>query len=156
MIRALSALMLLPALASAGPLLINEDRARFDYQMNCQGCHTGDGRGGKSVPGLRGTMGLFLQSQQGREYLVRVPGSANATLSDTRLAEVLNWMLLSYADESLPRSWTPFQAEEVADYRREPLYEVIQYRQDLLARLGDSPRIEINSVEERTDHEYER
>ncbi|MFK8050524.1 MAG: cytochrome c [Halioglobus sp.] len=120
-------------LADPEDLAINNARAVFNYQMHCQGCHTPDGIGGMSVPDLRGEMGNFLQSQAGREYLVRVPGSANSVLSDEQLAEVLNWMLLKYAGASLSEDWRPYNAEEVGEYRSEPLYEVVEHRRNLIA-----------------------
>ena len=117
-------------------LNINEQRAKFHYQMSCQGCHTGDGAGYNSVPKLKGELGRFLQSQAGREYLVRVPGSANAALTNEQLAEVLNWMLLQFSGDSLTADWRPYQADEVAAYRRAPLLEVVRYRQQLVASLA--------------------
>ena len=116
-------------------LQLDEYRAQYNYQMFCQGCHTPSGQGGSSVPDLRRFMGYFLKTQKGREYLVRVPGSANSVLSDTHLAEVLNWMLLKFADDSLPANWRPYDPSEVSYYRREPLYEVVEYRIDLLTEL---------------------
>jgi len=101
--------------------------------MNCQGCHTPDGAGVMSVPDLRGEMGNFLKLQAGREYLVRVPGSANSTLSNEHLAEVLNWMLLEYAGASLSEDWRPYSAQEVGEHRRNPLYEVVEHRRNLIA-----------------------
>lgn len=121
-------------------LQINANRALFNYQMNCQGCHTPTGVGGglseQVVPDLTNNLGVFLKTQIGREYLVRVPGSANSVLSDEYLAEVLNWMLVQYAGDSLNKGWQPYQAEEVGRYRSEPLYEVIEYRQRLIAELA--------------------
>lgn len=84
---------------------------------------------------MRGFVGNFLLTQEGREYLVRVPGSAYSTLTDEQLAEVLNWILISFAEESLSQEWKPFQATEVAVYRRNPLYEVVHYRAGLVSRL---------------------
>jgi len=52
---------------------MNPDRAKFNHQMICQGCHTPDGTGSKSVAKIRNYMGYFLQNQLVREYLVRVP-----------------------------------------------------------------------------------
>ena len=129
----LTSLLLAPA-AYTEPH-INSERARFNYQLFCQGCHVGTGVGGKSVPSLRGFVGNFLLTQEGREYLVRVPGAAYSTLTDEQLAEVLNWILVSFAEKSLREEWRPFQATEVAVYRRSPLYEVVHYRAGLISRL---------------------
>lgn len=113
----------------------NEKRAKFNYQMFCQGCHTHNGVGGRSVPKIKGFIGHFPKSQKGREYLVRVPGSANSVLNDEELAEVLNWMIVNFGEESVADSWRPYEAGEVGEYRKDPLMEVFQYRKDLVAEL---------------------
>lgn len=110
-------------------------QAQFDYQMHCQGCHTPDGSGADTVPRMKGQVGLFLQSQAGREYLVRVPGSATSALPDERLAAVLNWILLEFAGDSLDSGFQPYSAVEVGEWRQQPLNEVDQYRAELLRTL---------------------
>lgn len=119
----------------AGPEL-NAKRAKFNYQLFCQGCHLADGSGGRGVPNMKGFVGNFLQSQQGREYLVRVPGSANSPLDDEQLAELINWKLITFGGDSVPSQWRAYNADEVANYRAEPLFEVLSYRQELLKQLG--------------------
>lgn len=134
-----ASLMLLPWLlvtvtALADPE-INHARAKFNYQMFCQGCHTPDGRGGAGVPRLKSFIGYFLNSQEGREYLVRVPGSANSKLNDKDLAEVLNWAILQFGEDSIPEQWQAYDAEQVGRYRQQPLLVVIEYRKQLLNTL---------------------
>lgn len=126
-------------LAKAEPasVEVNEARARYHYQMFCQGCHTPDGSGANAVPALKDFMGYFLKSAEGREFLVRVPGSATSKLSDSHLAEVLNWCLDNFAGESLPASgYRPYTAEEVGRLRVNPLQEIDQTRAALLARIA--------------------
>lgn len=117
------------------PQEINYDRAKFNYQMLCQGCHTPDGMGGKSIPKVNGFIGYFLQTEMSRDYLVRVPGSANSALNDKQLAEVLNWMILEFGGESVPENMQYYTAEEVEKLRQEPLFEVVEYRNMLLKEL---------------------
>ena len=69
--------------ATAGAVEINEQRAQFNYQMFCQGCHTPDGAGAVTVPRMKDHVGYFLEIPEGREYLVRVPGSATSALNDS-------------------------------------------------------------------------
>jgi cytochrome c553 len=128
----IAATVLAPGLATAE---INMARAHYNYQMFCMGCHTPNGIGGNSVPKLKGFIGHFLKSQQGREYLVRVPGSANSALNDEQLAEVLNWKIQRFAEGSAPPNWQAFQAEEVGRYRQDPLLEVVEYRKTLVRDL---------------------
>ena len=115
-----------------------EKRATFNYQMFCQGCHVADGSGHKSVPELKGFMHKFMATQQGREYLIRVPGAANSVLNDAELAEVMNWMLQKFGDSS-ELDWRPYEAEEVAEYRRHPLNETVDYREKLILSLRLEP-----------------
>ncbi|MGQ0698248.1 MAG: c-type cytochrome [Panacagrimonas sp.] len=125
------ALALICAAANAGAA----DRAQLDYQLHCQGCHTPNGSGYMGVPALENHVGTFLSIPGGRDYLVQVPGSATSALDDARLAAVLNWIVLRFARTSLPDSFRPYAAEEVARLRREPLNEVASIRQRLLARV---------------------
>jgi mono/diheme cytochrome c family protein len=112
-----------------------QQRAYFNYQMNCQGCHTPDGSGFKTVPEMKNHVGVFLTTQAGREYLVRVPGSATSALNDAELAEVLNWILQEFAGNSLAEDYQPYNAAEVGQLRQTPLNEVDQYRAQLLAEI---------------------
>lgn len=114
---------------------INHKRAKFNYQLLCQGCHTPDGSGIKEVPQIKGFIGYFLATQEGREYLVRVPGSANSALNDEDLAEVLNWMILEMGESSIPENLQMYSAQEVASLRHNPLFEVLEYRKQLLLAL---------------------
>ncbi|MEX2489438.1 MAG: hypothetical protein WD356_07935, partial [Pseudomonadales bacterium] len=82
-----------------GLAAVDERQVLFDYQMHCQGCHTPDGTGAGSVPRMKGEIGVFLDSQEGREFLVRVPGSATSALDDERLAAVLNWIITEFGGD---------------------------------------------------------
>lgn len=139
---------LIVGMITAGSLLANsqspakseleekaEHRALFNYQMFCQGCHVADGSGHKSVPELKGFIHNFMASQQGREYLIRVPGAANSALDDAQLAEVMNWMLNKFGDAKKVGEWQPYTSDEVAEYRKYPLNETVEYRENLIASL---------------------
>jgi mono/diheme cytochrome c family protein len=117
---------------------INSQRAQFNYQMFCQGCHTPDGSGAKSVPRMKDHVGIFLGTQQGREYLVRVPGSATSALDDEQLAEVLNWIILEFAGDSADENYERYTTVEVAQLRQQPLNEVEQYRTQLLVEIASA------------------
>ena len=114
---------------------INQPRAKFNYQMLCQGCHTPDGSGGIDIPEIKGFIGNFLATKIGREYLIRVPGSANSALNNEELAEVLNWMILEFGGDSVPNNMKMYQREEVAKVRYDALFEVIEYRKNIIAKL---------------------
>ena len=114
---------------------IDNQRAHFNYMMSCQGCHAPGGDSAENVPKLKNYVGYFLATQKGREYLVRVPGSATSTLSDEHLAEVLNWVIQEFAGDSKPEQFTYFSANEVAELRKNPLIELVNYREQVLAEI---------------------
>ncbi len=124
-------------LAMAG--VENPARARVNYMLNCQGCHgpTGAGMANGTVPNINGYLARYLHVEGGREYLVQVPGSANAGITPAALAEVLNWMLATMDATHLPSNFVPYAADEVGALRSRPLREVAATRAVLLARLAD-------------------
>ncbi len=131
---AAAAALLGPTTLFAAPAA--SENPQIDYLLQCQGCHLADGSGAPgSVPSLQDSLGRFLQVPGGREYLVRVPGSAQSPLSDARLAGVLNWMIGVFGPERIAADFTPFSAEEVARYRNPPLTEVDSLRRDLLQQI---------------------
>jgi mono/diheme cytochrome c family protein len=108
--------------------------------LHCQGCHRSDGGGAPgSVPPLAGSVARFLSEPGGREFLVRVPGSAQSPLDDAELAAVLNWMMLRFGPEDAARAAAPFDAAEIARVRRPPLTDVEGTRRALLERIASEP-----------------
>ncbi len=73
------------------------------------GCHGEAGLGleGK-VPSFRHTLAKISASPQGRDYVLRVPGVAQATLDDLETAEVLNWVLAEFSTAEAARRVAPF------------------------------------------------
>ena len=132
-------LLLLPSIVMAADLagVENPERARVNYMLNCQGCHGPSGQGTEdgTVPTMTNFVGHFFKVAGGREFLVRVPGSANAALTDNRLAEVLNWMVQKISREELPDDFTPYTAREVGEYRQFPLQDVIHTREKLIEAI---------------------
>jgi hypothetical protein len=109
---------------------------RIDFMLHCQGCHLADGSGAPdSVPSLKDSMGRYLLVPGGREYLLRVPGSALSPLSDERLAGVLNWMIRAFGPSGVAADFEPFSAEEVVRYRSSPLTDVEPLRSELLRKI---------------------
>lgn len=135
--RALAAIacVLITAFAQAGDNA-DERRAKYNYQIHCQGCHAPDGAGAGDIPEMKGHVGYFLGTQAGREYLVRVPGSATSALGDSDLADVLNWIIMEFSGGSVGDNFKPYSQAEVGRLRQHPLNEVEQYRADLLDQLS--------------------
>lgn len=96
----------------------NDHRARTNYMIHCQGCHLPEAVGfvGK-VPRMKDFVGYFLHSDEGREFVIRVPGVATSSLPDDELTEMMNWLLLTYSADQLPQPFVPFSTQEVAALR---------------------------------------
>ena len=128
-------------LAGAGPA--SAETAQIHYMLQCQGCHRADGSGSPgAVPSLTGFMGKFLTVPGGRAYLVRVPGSAQAPLSDADLAQVLNWMIRAFGPPAIAADFEPFRADEVAGLRASPLTDVDSVRRALIRAIDRARELE--------------
>ncbi len=114
------------------------NEARVHYMLYCQGCHLSDGAGSlkAEVPEMKDYVGNFLKVPEGREYLVRVPGSANAPIGDEKLANLLNWILLTIAGESTPKGFTPYTGKEVGVLRAKSLTNVVTLRSNLIEKIN--------------------
>lgn len=115
--------------------------AEQDYVLHCMGCHQRDGSGlPPSVPDFRGRIGDFLAIPGGREYLIQVPGVAQAPLDDARLAALLNWMLAQFSDSAVPAGDATFDVAFVARHRRDGPADIDAMRvrvHGLLEERGD-------------------
>jgi hypothetical protein len=108
-----------------------EPNPRFDYVLYCAGCHLENGGGDPpEVPDLRRDMDVLIRMPEGRAYLARVPGSADAPITDAQLAGVLNWMMATFYPEQRFEDYT---AREIVGYRRTPLLDPLKLRAALLA-----------------------
>ncbi|MGH8247915.1 MAG: c-type cytochrome [Gammaproteobacteria bacterium] len=124
--------------ATAGAESVDDDRARQNYILNCQGCHLGDGSGSPgAVPNVRDFLGYFIHVPGGRDFIVQVPGAANSALDDEQLAEVMNWMLLNFSRGQLPVDFVPYSAEEVSRLRQGVLADVQNPRAELILKIEE-------------------
>lgn len=117
---------------------LRDDPAAFRlYMLNCGGCHRANGRGvaRNGVPSFVDSAAVFMWIPQGREYLIRVPGSASSRLSDAQLAKVLNWIVTTYSRRQLPPDFQPFTTREVAAVRHEHYRDVAVARRRVAAKL---------------------
>ena len=111
---------------------------QVNYMLQCMGCHTPDGRGEPGrVPSVKETLLPFAKLTAGRSFLVQVPGSAQSTLSDAELAQLLNWMISNLSATKSNR-FSRFTAAEVAKYRHTPLVDVTAARAALLKQMNGS------------------
>ncbi len=96
----------------------DDHRASVNYMLHCRGCHLPDAQGySDQVPRMKNFVGYFLHSQEGREFVIRVPGVATSSLPDDQLTELMNWLLLTYSSEQLPAPFVPYSVAEVAALR---------------------------------------
>jgi hypothetical protein len=87
-------------------------------------------------------MGYYARSPEGRAYLVRVPGIANAPIDDARLTALLNWTLQTYSPAELPTDFEPFTTKEVATLRAQRQSAPAQTRRAVLADLAQAGLID--------------
>jgi mono/diheme cytochrome c family protein len=131
------------ALFAAAALMLAQAVAadpRIDYLLYCAGCHRVDGAGvPPDVPSLIDTPGRMVATRAGRDYLVRVPGAAQAALSDAELAAVVNWVLAEFNAATLPVDFKPLQEGEVSKARRRVLADPRRYRAETWPDLGGYP-----------------
>ena len=91
-----------------------------------------DGSGAPDdVPSLRDNLGHIVTVDQGRGYLVRVPGSSQAMLDDARLAAVINWVLTEFSAATLADDFQPLTATEVKAARADVLMDPLKFRAEL-------------------------
>jgi len=95
------------------------------YQLHCSACHSPDGSGdGRIVPSLR-ELGPLLDAPGGRDYLIRVPGVAQAPLESARLAALLGWVLTELSGVNNVEAFTE---REVEMLRRRPFRDPVAAR----------------------------
>lgn len=110
------------------------------YLTSCGGCHGIEGISAPGqVPTLRGLTGAFLCTPEGRNFLVRLPDVALATLDDRMLTRVVNFVVFDLgAPVAGGRQARPYTVAEVARLRREPLTDtgLTAYRNRVVAGLA--------------------
>ena len=110
---------------------------QVDYILNCRGCHGPDGAGAPgAAPSFRDQLAKFLSVPGGREYLIRVPGTAQSELDDAHTAALLTWLVREFSPADVPAGFTAYTAEEVGRERRQPLSDVWRTRNELLQAIA--------------------
>ena len=118
--------------------------AATNYILHCQGCHGADGVGAApgEIPPLTGYVGYFLRVPGGRAYLTRVPGVAQAPVSDAELAHLLNYVVERFGALPASAAFPPYSAEEVARERRRG-GDIVAERRGLAAAIRSTLGIEV-------------
>jgi mono/diheme cytochrome c family protein len=125
------------ALLLSSPILADNQQAKVNYMLHCQGCHTPDGSGliERGIPSLKDFMGKFLMVPGGREFLIQVPGASQALMTSQELAEMTNWMLQEFDPRSIGKGFNPYTASEVETLRQTKLIEVVRIRAELVSKI---------------------
>jgi hypothetical protein len=112
--------------------------AEHDYVLYCSGCHSVDGSGHPEfgVPDFRNQVGYFLRLSEGRAFLMQVPGLLNAGLPDDRRAAVTNYVIETFAGNSLPQDFLAYTAEEAKRYRESRPADIPAKRAQLYRQLN--------------------
>jgi hypothetical protein len=128
--------VLLGATGAAGA---DDRRAEINYMLHCQGCHLPGAAGVEGrVPAMKDFVGWFLHSEEGREFVIRVPGVSQSALDDVQLAELVNWILITDSSQQLPDDFRPYSAAEVGRLRVTPEPVPQKTRKRILGRIAAS------------------
>jgi len=125
------------ALLSCSVAAADDDRARFNYIIHCQGCHLPDAMGFQdTVPRMNDFLGYFLHSQDGRAFIIQVPGVSTARLSDDETAELMNWLINTYSAEQRPADFVPYSESEINVLRQSPEADPAMTRARILRAIA--------------------
>lgn len=107
------------------------------FVLHCAGCHGFDGSGhpAQGVPDMRGALGHYLRTAEGRAFIVQVPGVNNAGLDDAQIAAVTTWAVQRFSATTAPAGWVPYGAAEVAGHRAQRPVDVAARRAEVLRGL---------------------
>ena len=95
---------------------------------------TGSANGG--IPDFRGLVGAFAGDDDGRTYVMHVPGVVGSGLSDAEIAGVMNYVFETWGEKSLPAPYVPFTPDEVTARRARPVDDVVAFRRDVVEKLS--------------------
>ena len=130
-------LVLLPGMLGFGTADADNDRARFNYMIHRQGCHLPDASGYQDkVPRMKNFLGFFLHSQEGRDFIIQVPGVSLAQLPDDEIAELMNWLINAYSAEQRPDEFVPYTQSEVNALRQSPEADPLTTRLRILRAIA--------------------
>jgi len=116
-------LCLAPAMAYAASDWPELTTPQSDYVEHCSGCHGMQGDSAPAeIPVLRDRIGYFMCTQEGREYLIRLPNVAYSAIADNQeLADMMNFVVFGLGGASAPKGTKPFTAAEIAKLRTRAL-----------------------------------
>ena len=107
------------------------------YLIHCSGCHRADGSGSLrgGIPDLRGYVGSFGRVDDGRTYLMHVPGVVGSGLDNADIAAVMNYIFERWAEAPASDPVPLFTAAEVARLRKRSVPDVVKARRHVVHEL---------------------
>ena len=140
-----AALLLAPSVAWAEPVLPELTTPQSDYVEHCSGCHGMQGDSAPAeIPVLRGRVGYFMCTKEGREYLIRLPNVAYSAITDDQeLANMMNFVVFGLGGNSAPKGARPYTAQEVARLRTQALaaQSLIAARTEVVGKMMGSCKV---------------
>lgn len=133
--------MILASVVVAGSQTIAGETAgkygRVDYLLHCSGCHGTKGNGTITggIPAFPNSISHIASYENGRNYILQVPGVITTNMSDPEIARVLNYILEEWGDGA---EVAPFSGPEVTRRRALPAREVAEYRREITEELRQS------------------
>ena len=119
------------------PQGVRANSPEVTYMLHCSGCHglSGAGNPAGGIPPFRDKVGVFSHLAEGRRYVANVPGVVGSSLNAAEIAEVLNYVMDTWAGPSLARAFIPFDEAEVAAYLRDPVADPVVLRREVAKKL---------------------
>lgn len=95
------------------------ENGKILYVLHCSGCHglLGSAANIGRIPALSGNVGHFMRLPQSRSLAVQAPGIMNSGLDDRDVAALMNWLVPTFAGDSLAEPFQPFTTDEIARSR---------------------------------------
>ncbi|WP_237133300.1 cytochrome C [Pseudohongiella sp. O18] len=135
-IRAAAVTLLLSLLPMGKALAQHGQGPQYMYLLHCGGCHIENGSGmPPAIPDLRITMPKLASHDEGRAYMVQVPGASQAPVTDAQLTEIMNWMLRTFAEGT----FRPYTESEVTQHRANKVLDILALRRQLIAENLEAP-----------------
>lgn len=107
--------------------------ATTNYMLRCAGCHgvSGMGTTNAGVPPFPDSVGHIAALDEGRTYMLHVPGVISSSLSNEQIAGVLNYIVDRWSDEPVEH----FTTEEVERRRAADVPDIVAARRVVVDTL---------------------
>lgn len=129
-------ILLSVGLVSAGSNAQSQNPPAFSYLLHCSGCHIEDGSGDPpEVPDLRQNLDKLLGSDEGRGYMLRVPGVTDSPITTQEMADLMNWVISKFYPEL--EGFEPYSAAEVQAGRDNRLANPVKFRTEHFPQLSE-------------------